>query len=146
MIYLYITLQVCQHGVVSFGKRDSKSTQPRKTKHLNKYKLRRAIVAPFRANFNTSSIKVWYRYLDVLNSYDNMTKRATEVRHVENTVKKFGELSSFEASFILIATWENVLPNDTDIDAEESEVIFILLICKKWCAIWSMHVSFVTDL
>ncbi|KAL4219781.1 scavenger receptor [Mactra antiquata] len=109
---------VCAHGTVSFGQRYNAPTPPRNVKKVDK--LNRDILAPFHAHFNSAVGKVYYRSYDVLDSYVSLKER-NETKDIESKIRQFGDVpSSFEAGFVLIVTWENVIPNDVDFDLTNS--------------------------
>ncbi|KAL4219782.1 hypothetical protein ACF0H5_020194 [Mactra antiquata] len=114
----YSRIFICAHGTVSFGRRYNAPTPPKNVKRVEK--LKSDILAPFHAHFNFAVGKVYYRSHDVLDSYVSLKKR-NETKDIESKIRQFGDVpSSFEASFILIVTWENVIPNDVDFDLTNS--------------------------
>ncbi|KAL4219778.1 hypothetical protein ACF0H5_020191 [Mactra antiquata] len=111
--------QVCTHGTISFGRRYNTPTPPKNVKYVEQ--LNRDILAPFYAHFNSAKGKVYYRSHDVLDSYISLKER-NETKDIESKIRQFSDApSSFEASFVLIVTWENMLPEDVDFDLNKSD-------------------------
>ena len=54
---------------------------------------------------------ITYRTYDVLKNYPFTPKVAGELELLESVIKRVENISAFDTSFVLIATWSNVKPS-----------------------------------
>ena len=113
IMYMLFT-QVCRCGLVSFDKKYSNN----KPVPVGKGKvdiieptidIKDPVVAAYFADiFVDNSSSITYRTYDILNNYPFSTKATEDITILESLIKRLENLSSFEASFLLIATWNRV--------------------------------------
>ena len=51
-----------------------------------------------------------WKFNSLLNDYPFTSKANNEIRYLENVIKQIENISSFDANFVLIATWNRVKP------------------------------------
>ncbi|XP_052259365.1 sushi, von Willebrand factor type A, EGF and pentraxin domain-containing protein 1-like [Dreissena polymorpha] len=108
------SMHVCRCGLVSFDKKYSNN----KPVPVGKGKvdiieptidIKDPVVAAYFADiFVDNSSSITYRTYDILNNYPFSTKATEDIAILESLIKRLENLSSFEASFLLIATWNRV--------------------------------------
>ena len=97
--------QICANGLVSF---DKPFLQPKPSQGYEQLQ-NEYILAPFYASMDMESQtagSVFYRVLDLLNSYDNVSsvKLKELVKNTPNVP------NDFVPSTVLVVTWDKVLP------------------------------------
>jgi hypothetical protein len=104
-MFVQISLQVCANGIVSFG-------VPFHNPTPTKYILTRKdlhLLAPFYGDILISGGgRLFHRSFDIVNNASKLN--STEIYKIENIIKTYGQISSFQTQFILIATWYKVKP------------------------------------
>ncbi|XP_052236237.1 uncharacterized protein LOC127848005 isoform X4 [Dreissena polymorpha] len=108
------SMHVCRCGLVSFDKKYSNN----KPVPAGKGKLdiieptvdiKDPVVAAYFADiFVDKSSSITFRTYDILNNYPFTAKATEDIAFLESLIKRVENISSFDASFVLIATWSNV--------------------------------------
>ncbi|XP_053387316.1 uncharacterized protein LOC128551050 [Mercenaria mercenaria] len=121
-------LYVCSYGFVSFDYQYTNPTPP-KNKDSVLTIGQNTIIAPFYGPIDKkTSGPVYYRSYDILNSYNRMKDDADLISYVENIVVKFGDQNSYEASFILIATWHETKALGIGFDTSKTSTFQAVLV------------------
>ncbi|XP_053376387.1 uncharacterized protein LOC123533517 isoform X2 [Mercenaria mercenaria] len=121
-------LYVCSYGFISL---DTRYTNPSPPQNIDDVLTvgQHTIIAPFYGPINRRrSGPVYYRSYDILNSYNKMKDDAELVSYIENIVIKFGDLETYDASFILIATWHNTRPFGIGFDTSKTSTFQAVLV------------------
>lgn len=102
--------QVCWYGYLTLGAVYANPTPPHNKNGVSHLGANN-IIAPFNAPISVeNSGAVFYRSFDIRNSYEKMQENVELISYVETIVRKFGNFDSFDANFILIATWDKAIP------------------------------------
>ncbi|XP_052241381.1 uncharacterized protein LOC127851584 [Dreissena polymorpha] len=110
------SMHVCRCGLISFDKkyRNNKPV-PADSGKLDiiepTLEITDPVVAAYFADIHvdkTSSVS--YRTYDILNNYPYTARATEDIRVLESLIKRVENISSFDAGFVLIATWNSVKP------------------------------------
>ncbi|XP_053386930.1 uncharacterized protein LOC123542087 [Mercenaria mercenaria] len=125
---MHTDLYVCKYGLVSFDTPFANPTPPANKQSLASLGLQKTILAPFYGPIdNKKSGPVWFRSYNILNSHRKMEKHSDLISYIENIVKKFEDLPSYNASFVLIATWYQAKAVGSGYDKTKSSTFQVVL-------------------
>jgi hypothetical protein len=103
--------------MVTFDNIYSNPTPPKNKESVSSTLNGRTVVAPFHGAIDTrNSGPVYYRTYDILNSWSRMKEEAGLIMYIEGIVNKFANVTEFETSFMLIATWTDTRCARDDFD------------------------------
>ncbi|XP_052274481.1 uncharacterized protein LOC127874294 isoform X2 [Dreissena polymorpha] len=111
------SIHVCRCGLVSFDKKytNNKPVPAVEAKHdiiEPTIDINDPVVAAYFADiFVDKSSSITFRTYDILNNYPFTAKATEDIAFLERLIKRVENLSSFEVSFVFIATWSSVKPN-----------------------------------
>ncbi|XP_052243009.1 mucin-like protein isoform X1 [Dreissena polymorpha] len=139
------TMHVCKSGLVSFDKKYV-NPKPAILKDENRIVFESAIdikdpvvAAYFSHIYLDKASSIHYRTYDILNDYPFTSKANNEIRYLENVIKQIENISSFDANFVLIATWNRVKPRSFIFDRTRSAT-FQLVIISSGELTFAMHI------
>ncbi|XP_060570002.1 uncharacterized protein LOC132728362, partial [Ruditapes philippinarum] len=121
-------LFVCSYGFVSF---DNKYTNPTPPENRNGIVTNgeETIIAPFYGPIDKrTSGPVYFRSYDILHSYDKMKEDEELISYIENIVIKFGDRETFDASFVMIATWHEAMTTVAGFDSTQKSTFQAVLV------------------
>ncbi|XP_052273396.1 uncharacterized protein LOC127873560 [Dreissena polymorpha] len=117
-------MHVCRRGFISF---DTKylSEKPKMASD-GKANINFPVVAAYFTEIYLDHLStITYRTYDVLKNYPFTPKVAGELELLESVIKRVENMSAFDTSFVLIATWSNVRPSFNPYNATTFQLIII---------------------
>ncbi|XP_053386927.1 uncharacterized protein LOC123542089 isoform X2 [Mercenaria mercenaria] len=125
---MHTDLYVCASGLVSFDSPFAYPTPPANKLSLVSLGQQRTILAPFFGpRDKRESELLRFRSYDILNSHKKMEKDSDLILYIETIVEKFENLTSYDASFVLIATWYKMKAIGSGYDKTKTSTFQVVL-------------------
>ncbi|KAH3885061.1 hypothetical protein DPMN_009049 [Dreissena polymorpha] len=118
------SMHVCRRGLISF---DAKYLSEKPKLALDeKANINFPVVAAYFTEIYLDHLStITFRTYDVLKDYPFTPKVAEELRFLESVIKRVENISAFDTSFVLIATWNNVKPSFNPYNTATFQLIII---------------------